>query len=204
MLPEQLSFSRFLNRPGDTRARPLRVRLSSVEDVCRVLGHLSSLPDGIMATSDKTFGQRAEIRKLRQRMQQHNAANPQQQVTIRSVNNVPLLVDTSEPRSRKAPGGFAASSLRFSRAPPATSASRSNSHRGSFTLRQPVLDPAGGAISRNTVPTCSPNTVESQVPPNATQTGKSSAQPVIAQENTGSMAQQGAIALSEDIPKDQC
>ena len=63
-LPEQLSFSRLPNRPGDTRARPLRVRLSSVEDVRRVLGHLSSLPDGITATSDKTFGQRAEIRKL--------------------------------------------------------------------------------------------------------------------------------------------
>ena len=58
-LPEHLACSRLPARPGDTRARQLiRVGLSSIEDVRRVRGRLSSLPDGISATSDKTFGQR--------------------------------------------------------------------------------------------------------------------------------------------------
>ena len=76
----------------------MTVRLPSVENVRRVLGHLSSLPDGISATSDKTFGQLAEIRELRTRMQQHNAANPQQQVTIFYIKNISTLVNTTEPR----------------------------------------------------------------------------------------------------------
>ena len=104
-------------------------------------------------------------------MQQHNAANLQQQITICYVNNVPTLVDTSEPRSRRAPSGLAAPSSRLPFVPSVISALRPNGRSGSVMSRQPVLDPAGGANSRNTVPTGSSNIGKLQVPPNATQTG---------------------------------
>ena len=106
----------------------MRVRLSSTEDARSVLGHLPSLSDG----SDKTFAQRAEIHKLHKQMQQNNTANPQQQVTIHYVNNVPTLVDTSEPRSRRAPGGLAVSNSRHPHGRSITSALalRPNGYRG--------------------------------------------------------------------------
>ena len=100
----------------------------------RIFGHISSVPDGISATSDKMFRQRAEIRELRKRMQQHNAVNPQQQVTIRYIKIVSTLMDTTEPRPHRPPCGPDASSSRHHPVPGVSSAStsaiRSNSHRG--------------------------------------------------------------------------
>ena len=94
------------------------------------------------------------------------------------MNNVPTLVDAFEPRSRRTPGDLAAPSSRLPFVPSITSALRLNGHRGSVMSRQPVLDPAGDAISRNAVPTGSSNIRELKVPPNATQTGILSVQSV--------------------------
>ena len=75
------------------KPRPLLVRLSSADEVLRILRNRHVLPPMIQASSDKTAAERTQLKALIEEVTHHNKANPNNKKKIKYVNSILTIVD---------------------------------------------------------------------------------------------------------------
>ena len=73
--------------------RPLLVRLSSYEEVMRILQSRTQLPAGVSVSTDKTPLQRAQLKKLKEEFDRLNTEDPSNVKIIKYVDGVPSIID---------------------------------------------------------------------------------------------------------------
>ena len=95
-----LSVRRIPSRRADL-PRPIIARLVNPDDVIRVLRSQRLLPPGLTARADHTVAERARFDLLREQVNQHNAALPNDRKRIKYVRGVPTIVPVRKPRDQE-------------------------------------------------------------------------------------------------------
>ena len=81
--------------------RPIIARLVNPDDVIRVLRSQRLLPSGLTARADHTVAERARFDLLREQVNQHNAAHPNDRKRIKYIRGVPTIVPARKPRNEE-------------------------------------------------------------------------------------------------------